>query len=181
MQNWVANYFTEMHFLSSHNISMLLWLSVSVSVTSLLLWALCHCDEANQDSLYEIWFFACMGHFWKIPCPSKMFLLPICLLCACKGRERVFPFFLRLAALCMVLLRRFKILLGRWIGGSRKFWKMEKNGKIGKLHVTYQIKAYCMLVHEDTLKCQNSSKNLGKKLKELYIASKLYCRKPCGR
>ena len=38
-------------------------------------------------------FFACMGHFQKIPCPSKMFLLPICLLCACKGRERVFPFF----------------------------------------------------------------------------------------
>ena len=68
--------------------------------------------------LNEIWFFACMGHFWKIPCPSKMFLLPMCLLCACKGRERVFPFFLGLAALCMVLLRRFKILLGRWIGGT---------------------------------------------------------------
>merc|ERR1712219_71342 len=47
-----------------------------------------------------------------------MFLLPICLLCACKGRERVFPFFLRLAALCMVLLRRIKILLGWWISGT---------------------------------------------------------------
>ena len=67
--------------------------------------------------LNEIWFFAWMGHFWKIPCPSKTFLLPICLLCACKGRERVFPFFLRLAALCMVLLRRFKILLREWSGG----------------------------------------------------------------
>ena len=43
--------------------------------------------------LNEVWFFACMGHFSKIPCPSKTFLLPICLLCACKERERVFPFF----------------------------------------------------------------------------------------
>ena len=56
----------------------------------------------------------------KNSCPSKTFLLPICLLCACKGRERVFPFFLRLAALCMVLLRRFKIFLGRRISGSQK-------------------------------------------------------------
>ena len=28
-------------------------------------------------------FFACMGHFLKIPCPSKTFLLPICFVCAC--------------------------------------------------------------------------------------------------
>ena len=73
--------------------------------------------------LNEIWFFACMGHFWKIPCLSKTSLLPICLLCACKGREGVFPFFLRLAALCMVLLRRFKILLGRWISGKNSYKK----------------------------------------------------------
>jgi len=50
-----------------------------------------------------------------------MFLLPICLLCACKGRERVFPFFLRLAALCMVLLRRFKILLGARSEGTEMY------------------------------------------------------------
>ena len=58
-----------------------------------------------------------MGHIQKIPCPSKTFLFPIYLLFACKGRERVFPFFLRLTALCMVLLRRFEILLWQWIGG----------------------------------------------------------------
>ena len=68
-----------------------------------------------------------MGHFWKIPCPSKMFLLPICLLCACKGRERVFPFFLRLAALCMVLLRRFKIFLGRRISGNSVVQVVKRN------------------------------------------------------
>ena len=80
--------------------------------------------------LNVIWFFASMGHFWKIPCPSKTFLLPICLLCACKGRERVFPFCLRVAALCMVLLRRFKILLGRWIGGYPFQEKKELFGTI---------------------------------------------------
>ena len=41
-------------------------------------------------------------------------MLAVCM----QGRERVFPFFLRLAAPCMVLLRRFKILLGQWIGGK---------------------------------------------------------------
>ena len=34
-----------------------------------------------------------MEHFQKIPCPSKTFLPPICLQCACKGRKRFFPFF----------------------------------------------------------------------------------------
>ena len=69
----------------------------------------------------EICFFACLRHLYKFPCQSKTFLLPICLLCACRGRERVFPFFLRLAALCMVLLGRFKIFLGQWISGSLLF------------------------------------------------------------
>ena len=43
---------------------------------------------------------------------------PIWLLCACKERERVFPFFPRLAALCIVLLRRFEILLGEHTEGT---------------------------------------------------------------
>ena len=60
-----------------------------------------------------------------------MFLLPICLLCACKGRERVFPFFLRLAALCMILLRRFKILLGRWISGKKTRFESPKTRFFG--------------------------------------------------
>ena len=42
-------------------------------------------------------------------------MLAVCM----QGRERVFPFFLKLAAPCMILLRRFKILLGRWISGSK--------------------------------------------------------------
>ena len=63
-------------------------------------------------------FFACMGHFWKIPCPSKTFFLPICLLCAFKGIKRVFPFFLWPAALCIVLLRQFKILPGACSKGT---------------------------------------------------------------
>ena len=44
--------------------------------------------ELNPSLLYK-------GHIWKIPCPSKTLLLPICWLCACKGRERVLPFFSR--------------------------------------------------------------------------------------
>ena len=47
---------------------------------------------------------------------------------------------------------------------GRKLRKTEKNGKIGKLHVAYQIKAYGMLVHADTLKFQISSKILEKNL-----------------
>ena len=67
-----------------------------------------------------------MDHFQKIPCLSKTFLLPICLLCACKGRERVFPFFLRLAALCMVLPRRFKILLVTRSKGTKILFQLYK-------------------------------------------------------
>ena len=37
-----------------------------------------------------------------------------------QGEGDSLSFFLRQAALCMVLLRRFKILLERWIGGSSK-------------------------------------------------------------
>ena len=40
------------------------------------------------------------------------------------GEGESLSFFLRLAALCMVLLRRFKILLGRWIGGMCIFAPM---------------------------------------------------------
>ena len=46
---------------------------------------------------------------------------------------------------------------------GRKIRKTEKNGKIGKLYVTYQIKAYGMLVHAHTTEFQNFSKILGKK------------------
>ena len=53
---------------------------------------------------------------------------------------------------------------------GRKLRKTEKNGKIGKLHVTYQIKAYGTLVHADTLKFQNFSKILKTKtLKILHL------------
>ena len=47
---------------------------------------------------------------------SSAHMLAVCM----QGRERVFPLFLRLAALCMVLLRRSKILLGRWISGNAR-------------------------------------------------------------
>ena len=50
--------------------------------------------------------------------------------------------------------------------------------------MTYQIKAYGMLVHADTLKFQNSSKSLGKKLKKnvfcIYIILQKAMR-PIGR
>ena len=42
-------------------------------------------------------------------------ILDVCM----QGEGESLSFFLRLAALCMVLLRRFKILLGRWIGGIK--------------------------------------------------------------
>ena len=42
-------------------------------------------------------------------------MLAVCM----QGEGESLFFFLRLAAQCMVLLRQFKILLGRWIGGSQ--------------------------------------------------------------
>ena len=41
-------------------------------------------------------------------------MLAVCM----QGEGESLSFFLRLALLCVVLLRQFKILLGRWIGGS---------------------------------------------------------------
>ena len=57
------------------------------------------------------------GIFRKFPVQAKCSFSPFAC-CAHARGGRVFPFFLRLAALCMVLLRRFKILLGRWISGT---------------------------------------------------------------
>ena len=57
------------------------------------------------------------GIFRKFPFQAKLSFSPYA--CACKGRERVFPFFLRLAALCMVLLGQFKILLGASSEGTK--------------------------------------------------------------
>ena len=50
------------------------------------------------------------------------------MLAMCMQREgESLSFFLRLAALCMVLLRRFKILLGRWNGGMSFLRKIANN------------------------------------------------------
>ena len=55
--------------------------------------------------------------FRKFPVQAKLSFSPYaCCVHARGGRESFL--FLRLAALCMVLLRRFKILLGQWIGGT---------------------------------------------------------------
>ena len=56
------------------------------------------------------------GLFIKFPVQAKLSFSPYaCCVHARGGRESFF--FSRLAALCMVLLGRFKILLGLWISG----------------------------------------------------------------
>ena len=60
------------------------------------------------------------GIFRKFPVQAKCSFSP-CACCVHARGGRVFPFFLRLAVLYMVLLRQFKILLGRWIGGEKNF------------------------------------------------------------
>ena len=67
---------------------------------------------------------------------------------------------------------------------GRKLRKTEKTGKIGKLHVAYQIKAYGMLVHADTLKFQISSKILEKTGKKIAFCIYIILQKamrPIGR
>ena len=60
-----------------------------------------------------------------------------------------------------------------------KLRKTEKTGKVKKLHVTCQIKAYCTLVHAGTLKFQqNSEKTV--KLSCIYIIL-LKAMRPIGR
>ena len=49
---------------------------------------------------------------------------------------------------------------------GRKLRKTEKTGKLGILHMTYQIKAYGTLVHADSLKFQANS---GGKQKILHL------------
>ena len=49
-------------------------------------------------------------------------MLAVCM----QGEGESLSFFLGQAALCIVLLRRFKILLGRWSGGSCIFSKRDK-------------------------------------------------------
>ena len=58
------------------------------------------------------------GIFRKFPVQAKSSLFPYACCVHAKGGRESFLFFQRLAALCMVLLRRFKILLGLWISGT---------------------------------------------------------------
>ena len=71
----------------------------------------------------------------NLPSPH---MLAVCM----QGEGESLSFFLRLAALCMVLLRRFKILLGRWIGGTvikKKVYTVNPrfSGKIGNPEIVY--------------------------------------------
>ena len=59
------------------------------------------------------------GIFGKFPVQAKLSFSPYACCVHARGGRESFLFFLRLAALCMVLLRRFKILLRRWIGGNK--------------------------------------------------------------
>ena len=58
--------------------------------------------------------------FRKFPVQAKCPFSPYAWCVHARGGREYFLFFLRLAALCMVLLRRFKILLGLWIGGIQE-------------------------------------------------------------
>ena len=78
----------------------------------------CHCTGSLQEQLVfvcsyfsnpeEVWFF-CWGIFGKFLAQAKLTNFPCCVH-ARGGRESLL-FFLRLAALSMVLLRRFKFCL----------------------------------------------------------------------
>ena len=61
--------------------------------------------------------FCLYGAFLENSLSKQNFPSPHMLAVCMQGEGGSLSFFLRLAALCMVLLRRFKILLGWWIGG----------------------------------------------------------------
>ena len=64
-------------------------------------------------------FLLVMSIFLENSLSKQNFPSPLCRLCAMcmRGEGESLSFFLRLAALCMVFLIWFKILLGQWIGG----------------------------------------------------------------
>ena len=61
--------------------------------------------------------FCLYGAFLENSLSKQNFPSPHMLAVCMQGEGESLSFFIRLEALCMVLLRRFKILLGRWIGG----------------------------------------------------------------
>ena len=63
--------------------------------------------------------FCWYGAFLENSLSKQNFPSPHMLAVCMQGEGESLSFFLRLAALCMVLLRWFKILLGRWISGTQ--------------------------------------------------------------
>ena len=71
-------------------------------------------------SLLTLWnmIFCWYGAFLENFLSKQNFPSPHMLAVCMQGEGESLSFFLRLAALCIVLLRRFKILLGKWISGK---------------------------------------------------------------
>ena len=65
--------------------------------------------------------FCLYGAFLENSLSKQNFPSPHMLAVCMQGEGESLSFFLRLAALCMVLPRRFKILLGRWVSGTNLF------------------------------------------------------------